>query len=147
MLCVSKCSRGSSIYLERKARNFSENEMPGIRGGVQKGETYNKYGGDARRVEIEVIKKTWYVRENTFLGSSGRGPLIEGRFVYNVGNKPISDCHIKTGATDDENRKLEARLRFKGFQEFAATNASAPTVQLQIIRLFLAVIEYPEMEL
>ena len=37
-------------------------------------------------------------------------------------------------------RKLDARFRVNGFQEFVEVNASAPTAQLQGIRLFLDVI-------
>ena len=47
--------------------------------------------------------------------------------------------HPKTGAYVDENRKLDAVLCVKCFQEFVETNESAPTVQLQIIRGVLAV--------
>ena len=68
------------------------------------------------------------------------GPLIEGRFVYAVANKPISDCYTKSGAYAGAYRKLDARFRVKGFQEFAETNASPPTVQLQRIRAVLALI-------
>ena len=73
---------------------------------------------------------------------SRMGSLIEGRFVYTRENKPISDGHTKTGAYVGEDRKLEAVFRVKRFQEFVETHASAPTVQLQIIRLLLAVIGY-----
>ena len=68
------------------------------------------------------------------------GSLIDVIFVYTVGNKPIPAGHTKTGAYVGENRKLDAGFGVKGFQEFVETNASEPTVQLQIIRLFLAVI-------
>ena len=70
------------------------------------------------------------------------GSLIEGRFVSAVGNKPISAGHTKTSAYVDENRKLDAILRVKGFREILDANASAPTVQLQSIRSVLAVIAY-----
>ena len=46
----------------------------------------------------------------------------------------------KTGAYVEENRKLDAWICFNCVQESVATNASAPTVQLHSIRLFLAVI-------
>ena len=71
-----------------------------------------------------------------------KGSLIEGRFVYTIKNKPIAAGHKKTGAYRDENRKLDARFRGKGFQEFAGPNASSPTVQLHSIRLSLAVISF-----
>ena len=64
-----------------------------------------------------------------------RGSLIEGLFLYTMGNRPFSAGHKKAGAYVDENRKLDARFCVKGFQEFAGPNASAPTVQLQSIRL------------
>ena len=44
--------------------------------------------------------------------------------------------------TWDENRKLDSRFRAKGFQEFSESNASAPTVQLQSIRLRLSLIAF-----
>ena len=48
----------------------------------------------------------------------------------------------KAGTYVDENRKLDGRFSVKGFQEFAEPNASTPTVQLQSIRMCLAVIAY-----
>ena len=69
-------------------------------------------------------------------------PLIEGVFAYTVRNKPISAGYKKTSAYVGENRKLDSRFRATGFQEFAETDASAPTVQLQSIRAVLAVIAY-----
>ena len=57
-------------------------------------------------------------------------------------NKPISAGYEKTGAYLDESRKLDARFRVKGFQELVEANAAAPTVQLQSIRIALAVIAY-----
>ena len=68
--------------------------------------------------------------------------LIEGGFFTSWGIKPISAGHTKTGAYGGENRKLDARIGVKCFQEFVETNASAPTVQLQIMRAVLAVIAY-----
>ena len=61
-------------------------------------------------------------------------------FVYTVENKPISDGRTKTGSYVGGNRKLDAGFRVGGFQEFAETNASAPSVQLQRIQVDLAVI-------
>ena len=68
--------------------------------------------------------------------------LIEGGFVYAVGNKPISAGYAKAGAYVYENRELDARFCASGFQEFAETNAPSPTVKLQRIREILAVIAY-----
>ena len=70
------------------------------------------------------------------------GSLIVGRFVYAVGNKPISAGRAKTGACVDRNRKLDAVFRVKGFREFSETNESAPTVLLQSIWPVLDVIAY-----
>ena len=86
--------------------------------------------------------ETWNFRENAFPRNSGGGSLIEGRCVYTVKNKLIAAGHTKTGAYVAENSKLDSRFRVKGFQEFVETNSSAPTVQLQRIRMFLAVIGY-----
>ena len=68
--------------------------------------------------------------------------LIEGGFVYAVENRPLSAAYAQTGAYVDENRKLDARYCVNGFHEFSDTDASAPTVQLQIIMVVLAVIAY-----
>ena len=68
--------------------------------------------------------------------------LIDCGFVCAVGNKPISAGHNKTGAYVGENRKLDAGFCVTWFQEFAQTNASAPSVQLQIIRVVLGLIAY-----
>ena len=70
------------------------------------------------------------------------GSMIEVRFAYAVGNKPISGGRKKAGSYVGENRKLDAIFCVKGPRKFAAPNASAPTVKLQRIRLFLDVIAY-----
>ena len=59
-----------------------------------------------------------------------------------MGNKPISSGHTKTNAYVDENRKSDARFFVIRLQECADQNASPPTVQLQRIRMCLAVIAY-----
>ena len=41
---------------------ISENEMPGMRKEIPKEETFNKYGGAAREVEIEAIGKRGFLR-------------------------------------------------------------------------------------
>ena len=46
------------------------------------------------------------------------------------------------GANVDEKRKLRAIFCAKGYRDFAESDASAPSVQLRIIRLRLAVISY-----
>ena len=74
---------------------IAANEMPGMRKEMPIGETFSKYGDSARRVEIESIEK-----HGTFIGIHlseipDVGSLIEGRFVYTVGNKPISACRKK----------------------------------------------------
>ena len=48
----------------------------------------------------------------------------------------------KTGAYLGENRKPGERFCAKGFQEVVEKNAASPTVQLQSIRIVLAVIAY-----
>ena len=70
------------------------------------------------------------------------GSLIEGRFAYAMANKPNSVGHKKTGSCVGENRKLDARFFVKGIREFAESTTSSPSVQLQSIRLRLAVIAY-----
>ena len=70
------------------------------------------------------------------------GPSIEGMFAHEVGNKPIVAGRKKTGSYVDGNRKLDARFCVTGAREYAGPNASAQTVQLQIIRLRLDVIAY-----
>ena len=62
--------------------------------------------------------------------------------MYAMENAPISAGRKKAVSYVDENRKLDARFCVKGFREFVEPNASAPTVQLQRIRLRLAVIAY-----
>ena len=62
--------------------------------------------------------------------------------MYAMENAPISAGRKKAVSYVDENRKLDARFCVKGFREFVEPNASAPTVQLQRIRLRLDVIAY-----
>ena len=57
-------------------------------------------------------------------------------------NKPIPDGYTKTGPCVGANRKLDAAFFVKCIREFADATASGPTVQLQIIRVLLAVIAY-----
>ena len=50
-----------------------ENATPGMRNAIPKEETYNKYGGDARRVGIEAIGELGPF-SGTVLGNSGGCP-------------------------------------------------------------------------
>ena len=61
-----------------------------------------------------------------------------------MGDKPLSASYAKAGAYVDGNMELGGIFRVKCFHEFAGTNASAPTVQLQRIMVLLAVIAYRE---
>ena len=40
-----------------KSEKILENEMPGTRNGIPQEETFSKYGGSARKVEIGAIEK------------------------------------------------------------------------------------------
>ena len=68
---------------------ISGNEMRWARKEIPKEETYNKYGGAARKIEIEAIEK-----HGAFIRiSPGQVPigesLIEGRFVYAIKINPF----------------------------------------------------------
>ena len=94
-----------------------------------------------REIEIGAIEK-----HGTFVRIPfGRIPigesLTEGRFVYAIKINPFRREYEKTSAYLDENRKLGARFCVEGLQEVVEDNAAAaPTVQLQSIRIALAVI-------
>ena len=124
-----------------KSEKISENEMPCMRKEIPKEETYDKYGTLLGELELSLLGNMGHWRE-CFSRKFRMESLIFGRFDYAMTNKPISAGHTKTGAYVGEDRKLEAVFRVKRFQEFVETHASAPTVQLQIIRLLLAVIGY-----
>ena len=70
------------------------------------------------------------------------GVLNRRHIFYIAENKPTPAGYATTGAYVGGNRKLHAGFRVKGFQEFAETNASAPTVQLQSIRAAIDVTAY-----
>ena len=65
--------KSKSRNYQVQKREISENEMPGMRKEIPKEETFIRYGGAARKVEIEAIEKTWGFQKNKFLGNSGRG--------------------------------------------------------------------------
>ena len=115
--------------------------MPGMRKETQKEETQNKYGDAARKLKLNQLRNMVRSYEYHFQRFR-KGSLIGGRFVYTIKNKQIAAGHKKTGAYLDENRKLDAGFCVKGFQEFVGSNEYAPTVQLQSIRLCLAVIAF-----
>ena len=136
---------GKTKNLSRDASELiSENEMHGVGKEIPKEETYNNYGDAARKIEIEIeaIEKHGAFIRIPFCRIPIDESLIEGRFVYTIKNKPLSAGYEKTDAYLDENRKLDARFCVKGFQELVEANAAAPTVQLQSIRIALAVITY-----
>ena len=136
-----KMTSENHILSREKSELIMENEMPGMRKEIPKDETPNKCGDAARKIEIEAIGNMGLSYGYHFRNSS-RGSLIEGRFVYIMKNKPIATGHKRTVAYIDENRKLDAVFCVKGFREFVESNAPAPTVQLQSVRLCLAVIAH-----
>ena len=141
MLYVSKCSQGSPISPRVGSEEISENEMQGMRHEIPNVELTTNMGTMMGGLELRLLGNMKLPR-GRLSRKSRMGSLIEGRFVYTRENKPISDGHTKTGACVEENRKLDSRFRVKCFQEFVKTNESAPTAQLQIVRLLLAVIGY-----
>ena len=55
----SKLQSGKFNLSRPNSGKISENEMPGMRKEMTGEETHNKYGGDAREVEIDAIGKHW----------------------------------------------------------------------------------------
>ena len=110
--------------------------------------------GDSERRNLQQIRRrrdgnwNWSYWEtcgfcaDAFFGCTGRWAPNRERFVCAVNNKPIPAGYTKTGAYVGQNRKLDAWFRVKCFQWFVETNASAPMVQLQSIRVVLDVIAY-----
>ena len=125
-----------------RSAEISGNAMPGIRKGIQKEETYNKYGDDEGWNRNWGYWETWGFCENAFSEVPDGESLIEGGFVSAVKMIQCQPATPKTGAYLGENRKLEGVFCVKSFQKFVETNASSPTVQLQIIMVVLAVIAY-----
>ena len=75
-------------------------------------------------------------------GIPGGASLIDGMFVYDMWDKPISAGQTETWAYVGENRKADAGFCVEGSQGLAGANAPAPIVQLQHIMLVLGVIAY-----
>ena len=98
-----KMQPGKFNLSRSESEEILENEMPGIRKEIQKEETYNKYGGDASKVEIDAIEKHGTF-ERMHFSAIPEGSLIEGRFVYTVENKPISAGAPKPVPIFGENR-------------------------------------------
>ena len=86
---------------KEKSEQILENEMPGMRKAIRKEETQNKYGDDARKIDIGAIGE-----HGTFIripfSEIPEGSLIGGRFVYTIQKKTIAVGHKKTGEYIDE---------------------------------------------
>ena len=62
---------GKMRHLPREAsEQILENEMPGMRIEIQKGDTYSKYGDAVRKIEIEAIEKHGTFARIPFCGNS-----------------------------------------------------------------------------
>ena len=72
--------------------------MPGIMKEIPKGDTYSKYGDSARKVEIGAIGNHGTFFAKSICGYTCGRILNWGRFVYAMGNKPLSACYAKTDA-------------------------------------------------
>ena len=143
-----KMQSGNKNSPREKSGEIPENEMPYAGKQIPQEGTYNKYGGGARKIEIGAIK-TWGFYENAFseipeciFGNTGCRILNRRGICLRRKNNPIPDGRAEASAYVGENRKLDARFRVKGFQVFAETNASGPTIQLQGIRALIDVISY-----
>ena len=134
-------SKNHSLPREESERILG-NEIPCMWEEIPKEETQYRYGGAARKIEIASIGKHGTFIRIPFSEIPEAESVISGRFSYTMKNKPISAGRKKTGAFFDENRKLDARFRVKCCREFAESNASTPTVQIQRIRLCSAAISY-----
>ena len=115
------------------------NEYPGRREEIPENETWNVYGGCASKIEIAAYHEYGAIERIKKSSLPKHTLIIDGRFVYAMKNKPVSKIVDTTGAHVDLERKLDARLRARGFRETMTENVSAPTVDIATIRVALGI--------
>ena len=93
--------------------------MPGAGREIQKEESYNFYGDDARSAEIKALEDhgsfTMVLSKDVPMG----GVCIIGRFAYTMRHKPSEAGHTKADAYIDDPGRLYARLARKTFDELS----------------------------
>ena len=66
-----------------------EREYPGMRKEIPEGETFNKYGHAARKIEVNEFAKRCAVERIRTCDIPAGAKMISGRFVYTVKEKPV----------------------------------------------------------
>ena len=116
-----------------------EAEYPGARKEIPAWETMNKYGIAARKKEIGHYR-SYSAIETIWRHEIPKGAEIaEGRFAHTTKSKPVESVQLMTDSHVDTQRKLDARLRAKGFAETILNNCSAPTVSINTLRTIYAI--------
>ena len=139
-------SSGKSSYWQAReswtgddTSRIIENGFPGMRKEIPEAETFNKYGDAARAIELQEFRSREAVKP-VHISQVPRGAkFVTGRFVYTLKEKPVGIGKVRTAAHIDDVRKLDARLRARGFTETMWENVSAPTISLHTVRALFAV--------
>ena len=88
-----KLGRGNGKY-NRHSSHKIEQAIPGMRKGIQRRETYNNYGDDARIVEIKELECLGTFIRALSTDVPRDGVCIDGSFAYTMKNKPLGSGHI-----------------------------------------------------
>ena len=125
---------------EKQTEKTLENEFPKMRKEIPENETRNKYGNAARKIEIKAFMDMGAVERVHKSAIPPSAQILTGRFVYAIKKKPVEKESDWTGAHVDWDRKLDARLRIRGFLEDLDKSASAPTVCINTIRSIFSLV-------
>ena len=90
-----KMQPGKNNASRGKSEIISENEIPGMGKKFRKQKLATNMGDAAGRIEIGDIEKHGTFVRMPFSEIPVGAPLIEGRFVYTVGNNPTSADQTK----------------------------------------------------
>ena len=117
-----------------------------MRKEIPKEETFNKYGRAARRIEIAAFNEYGAIEEINESEMEKGHKLLRGRFVYTIKEKELKVGEPKTGAHVSDTRRLDARLRVRGFEEEQVESVSAPTINNNTARAASSIVPLKKWE-
>ena len=88
-----------------------------MRQETAKGSTYNSYGDDGRKVEIDALEEHGAFMRALSKDAPRDGVCIYGRFVYTTQHKSLGARHTETESYVDDRRRLYGRFAWKPFKE------------------------------
>ncbi|MCH2677777.1 MAG: hypothetical protein MKZ73_05895, partial [Alphaproteobacteria bacterium] len=113
-------------------------ENPGDSKEIHEKMTWNSYGDAARARELKIYDEYGAIKRIKKKDLPKNVQILTGRFVYTMKSDPVGSDFEKTPAHFDLQKRLDARLCARGFQETLTEDVAANTAALDTMRVLFS---------